>query len=88
MAVVKATPTTLDGVNDAKKGLEMLVKKYGEATAVQMLQRGEYDVLYRAGRRDVVSAQRKEQKARLDRLETELARRDKMIEELNAKLKK
>lgn len=86
MAKSDIVTTVLTGAETIEKGVEILVKKYGKDTAMSMLERGEYDVLYRQSRREVTSERRKEQKARMDRLEVELAKRDRMMQELQAKL--
>lgn len=65
----KAVETVLTGAETAEAALAILKKKYDSATVVQMLNRGEYDVLYRKGRQVVTSAQRKQMKLRLDALE-------------------
>lgn len=83
----KAVDTKLTGSENAETALQILVKSYGHSTAVQMLNRGEYDVLYRAGRRELTSEQRKQQKARMDAMERELVKRGVNIAELTASLK-
>jgi hypothetical protein len=65
----KAVETKLTGAETAEAALAVLKKNYDSATVVQMLNRGEYDVLYRKGRQTVTTEQRKQMKVRLDALE-------------------
>jgi hypothetical protein len=65
----KAVETVLTGAETADAALKTLQKHYDSATVIQMLNRGEYDVLYRKGRQTVTTEQRKKMKLRLDALE-------------------
>jgi hypothetical protein len=83
----KAVDTKLSGAETADQALALLKKHYDHATVVRMLNRGEYDVLYRAERNETTSEQRKAQKRRLDMLEKEFIARGGKIEDLDKKLK-
>jgi hypothetical protein len=87
MAKSEAVETKLTGAETIEQAVAVLKKHYDNSTVISMLNRGEYDVLYRQGRREVTSEQRKAQKRRLDLLEKEFVARGGKLEELNAKLK-
>jgi hypothetical protein len=69
MAKEKAVETKLTGAETAEQALVVLKKHYDSSTVIRMLNRGEYDVLYRSERQEVTSEQRKAAKRRLDALE-------------------
>jgi hypothetical protein len=87
MSKEKAVDTKLTGAETAEAALTVLKKHYDSATVVQMLNRGEYDVLYRKGRQEVTSEQRKTMKKRLDLLEKEFIRGGGKMEDLEKKIK-
>jgi hypothetical protein len=83
----KAVTTVLTGAETADQALTIMKKHYDHATVVQMLGRGEYDVLYRRERNETTSEQRKMQKKRLDMLEKEFIKQGGRLEDLDKKLK-
>lgn len=83
----KAVETKLTGAETADSALALLKKNYDSATVVQMLNRGEYDVLYRKGRQTVTTEQRKTMKKRLDLLEKEFIRGGGSLADLEKKIK-
>jgi hypothetical protein len=83
----KAVETKLSGAETAEQALALLKKHYDSATVVQMLNRGEYDVIYRKSRQVVTSAQRKTMKVRLDELEKAYVRGGGDLSKLEAQIK-
>jgi hypothetical protein len=83
----KAVDTKLSGAETAEQALAVLKKHYDSATVVQMLNRGEYDVIYRKSRQVTTSAQRKTMKLRLDLLEKEFIRGGGKMEDIEKKIK-
>jgi hypothetical protein len=83
----KAVETKLTGAETAEQALALLKKNYDSATVVQMLNRGEYDVIYRKSRQVVTSEQRKTMKARLDALEKAYVKGGGDLSKLESQLK-
>ena len=74
MAKSDAVETKLTGSETVDQAIAKLKASYDHSTVVSMLNRGEYDVLYRQSRREVTSEQRKAQKVRMTFLENEIKR--------------
>jgi hypothetical protein len=86
MSKEKAVDTKLSGAETAEAALAVLKKHYDSATVVQMLNRGEYDVLYRKGRQETTTVQRKMMKLRLDELEKAFIRGGGKMEDIEKKI--
>jgi len=76
MAKSDTVDTVLTGAETADEAFKALMAKYDRSTVVSMLNRGEYDVLYRQDRREVTSEKRKSDRVKMRLLEEELRKKD------------
>jgi len=83
----KAVPVKLTGNETIEQAIALLTKSYSTQKTLQMLNRGEYDVLYRDSRNEGASERRAFEKKRIDALEKEFVKRGGNLAEIEARLK-